>query len=208
MDDKIIDFAATSSYQGFHCWSCHDALSVRALFCNHCGSIQPPREIDHFLRLGLDRRTDIDLATLDRHLETLQRTFANDRFTLRSQKEKDYAAKHREAIQAAYDALRDPISRSRYWLQLHDISREQAGQTPPVVDELQKLFFDAREPVDLDSLARRTGQEIESNIVKLLSTLREKRWSEATEILAALDGMETLITKVRDKRQQLTPHKK
>jgi molecular chaperone HscB len=205
--DNIIDLAATGTQQGFHCWGCHTAVSVRALFCNNCGSIQPAREMDHFQRLGLEKRIDLDTEVLTRNFNQLQRTFSAERFIIRGQSEKNHAAKHREAIREAFDTLHDPIRRSRYWIDLHDDGAlAQAGLLPPIVSELQDEFSKAKETAQLDKLAQRTGQEIEFGIMKLLSSLRSREWKEANEILVALDSMEVLITQVREKRQSLTPH--
>lgn len=207
MTDKVVELASSGCNQGFHCWMCHEALSVRAMFCNNCGTIQPVRELSHFERLGLEKRVDVDLAALERNLATLLRTFAPERFMLRSHTEKNFAARHREAIQAAHDALHDPMARSRYWIDLHsDANKEASSVVPPIVTELQAEFEKAVETNQLDRLAQRTGHEIEMGIVSLLSNLRQQKWDKANEILVALDNMETLIVQVREKRQALTPH--
>ncbi|MBV8061274.1 MAG: hypothetical protein JO253_07090, partial [Alphaproteobacteria bacterium] len=33
------------------CWLCQKPASTRAIFCHHCGTVQPVRDIDHFARL-------------------------------------------------------------------------------------------------------------------------------------------------------------
>ncbi|MBI3418673.1 MAG: Fe-S protein assembly co-chaperone HscB [Proteobacteria bacterium] len=203
---EVIELAFAQ--EGVRCWMCHDGLSTRARFCNHCGCIQPARELDHFQRLGVPSQLDVDLQMLERHFTSLQRSFAPERFVIRSHAEKTYAAKHREALLEAYETLRDPMRRSRYWLQIHE-DKEFSGvdqPLPPVVLELQAVLEAAREATQLDRLAQRAGQEIEHGIMRLLNSLREQDWQRANETLSALDGLEDLITEVREKRQALTPH--
>ena len=48
------------------CWSCRGPVTALALFCHTCGAVQPPRQVDHFARLGLARGFEVDLAELDR----------------------------------------------------------------------------------------------------------------------------------------------
>ena len=48
------------------CWLCSQPVSQRALFCHHCGTVQPPRVLDPFTRLGLPVRFDVDSAVLER----------------------------------------------------------------------------------------------------------------------------------------------
>ncbi len=203
--DKVIELSPNQ--QEFLCWSCHENLSVRAMFCNHCGSIQPVRDIDHFQRMGMEKKVDIDLTSLEKNYAALQRTFNVERFIIRSQQEKTYAAKHREAVQMAFDNLRDPISRSRYWLMLNKAEASEAStqQNSAIISELHAMYEAAADTVQLDKLAQRTGQEIESGIVRLLSVLRSQDWESANKVLSELDELETLITAVREKRQSLTP---
>lgn len=206
--ENVIDLSAPGNQQGYHCWGCLGALSGRALFCTHCGSIQPVRESDHFQRLGLEKRIDIDMEAMSRNYAQWQRTFSPERFVIRSHTEQTYAAKHLEAIRAAYETLHDPIRRSRYWLELQN--PKEAGMAEnvllPIVNELKSEFESAREAAQLDKLAHRTGQEIEFGIMKLLSSLRGQAWKEANEILASLDTMEVLMKDLREKRQSMTHH--
>jgi molecular chaperone HscB len=206
--DKVIEI--TANQQDYLCWSCHENLSVRAMFCNHCGSIQPVREIDHFMRLGMEKKIDLDLQSLEKNHASLQRTFNVERFIIRQQQEKTYAAKHREAVQTAFDILRDPISRSRYWLMLNKVEAKEAStqQNSAIISELHVMYDGASETAQLDKLAQRTGQEIEMGIVRLLSVLRTQDWNSANQVLSELDELETLIASVREKRQSLTPQGK
>lgn len=204
--DKVVDFNINQQ-GGFCCWSCYGGLSARALFCNHCGTIQPVREADCFQRLGLERKVDIDPTQLEKNYAQLQRSFSPERFIIRSQTEKGHAEKHRAAIQDAYDTLRDPIRRSRVWIDLHDGADvlARARQTPTIVGELQDSFMKADATPALDKLAQRTGQEIEFGILRLLASLRAQDWPQANMILAELDGLETLIAEIRSKRLGMTP---
>ncbi|MDX1921881.1 MAG: Fe-S protein assembly co-chaperone HscB [Alphaproteobacteria bacterium] len=206
--DKVIDLS--SNQQDFLCWSCHQNLSVRAMFCNHCGSIQPVRDIDHFQRMGIEKKVDLDLQALEKNYAALQRTFNPERFIIRNQQEKTYAAKHREAVQMAFDNLRDPVSRSRYWLMLNKQEAKESStqQNSAIISELHGMYEGALDTVALDRLAQRTGQEIEMGIIRLLSVLRTQDWDSANRVLSELDELETLITAVREKRQSLTPHAK
>jgi molecular chaperone HscB len=203
--DKIIELSFAQ--EGFRCWMCHEGLSTRARFCNHCGCIQPVRELDHFQRLGLARNIDLDLAVLERNYTAFQRSFAPDRFVIRSHAEKTYAQKHSVALTEAFDTLRDPVKRSRYWLELHaeenGTVRPDAGS--PLLNELQSVLEASQEAIELDRLARRAGQEMEHGIMRLLGSLRHKNWKGANEVLTILDGLESLITQVREKRQAMTP---
>lgn len=191
----------------FRCWSCHETLSVRAIFCGHCGSIQPVRDIDHFQRLGLERNVDVDFERLEKNYHSLQKTFSAERFIIRGHMEKNYAAKHREAVTQAYETLRDPIRRSRYWIGLNAENQEKMPKnaSSPIVAELQDAFAASGETASLDKLAHKTGQEIEFGIIRLMASLRAQDYEMANRVLMELDDMENLIVQVREKRLSMTP---
>src|SRR6185369_4643583 len=179
--DKIIELAFAQ--EGFRCWMCHEGLSTRARFCNHCGCIQPVRALDFFQCLGLPRNVDVDMQVLERNYTSFMRNFLPERFTLRSHAEKTYAQKHIVALNAAYDTLRDPMKRGRYWIELH---AEENGEvipesTPPLLLELQAVLDTVQDVAEYDRLAQRAGQEVEFGIVRLLSRLKQKDWAGANE---------------------------
>ncbi len=72
------------------------------------------RGVDHFARLGLERRIDIDQTELERQFAVMQRTLDPDRFAIRSVNERIHAAKQLTSLIEAYEVLRDPVQRGRY----------------------------------------------------------------------------------------------
>jgi len=103
-----------------YCWLCQKPMSTRALFCHACGAIQPVRAIDHFARLGLECRLDVDAEILERQYATLSAMLSPERFLIRGLGERGHAAKQLEALNEAYETLRVPLRRGRYWLQLNE----------------------------------------------------------------------------------------
>src|SRR5580704_3180663 len=121
-----------------HCWLCQKPVSSRSLFCHHCGTIQPVRDIDHFARLGLERRLDLDLEHMEHQYAALARTLDPQRFMIRGVGERGHAAKQFEALTEAYDTLREPLKRGRYWLTLNEKEFKQATNAHPFVQELRQ----------------------------------------------------------------------
>jgi len=116
------------------CWSCHGPVTGRALFCHTCGAVQPPGQVDHFTRLGLDRDFQIDGADLDRRYFGFQRNLHPDRFTRRSAKERAIAESQSASLNQAYETLKEPLARAAYLLELAGI-RSAAANAATVDDE-------------------------------------------------------------------------
>lgn len=189
----------------FHCWLCQKPVSTRALFCHHCGSIQPVRDIDHFARLGLERRVDIDMELLERQFAALSRTLDPQRFMIRGMGERGHAAKQFEALNAAYETLREPLKRGRYWLELHKKEFEMESSENEFVKELRAELNSADQPAQCDRVAQRAGHAMQQGIMGLMQFLRGQNWNAASAALAELDGLESILGDVRSKREGLTP---
>jgi len=188
----------------FHCWLCQKPVSTRALFCHHCGSVQPVRPLDHFARLGIDRRIDIDMEHLERQYTTLSRTLDPQRFLIRGMGERGHATKQFEALNEAYETLREPLKRGRYWLALHQTEFQQAVAANPFVVELRAELDSAAEPSQCDRVAQKAGQALQEGIMGLMQSLRGKDWQMANATLIELDGLESILGEVRSKRAVLT----
>jgi len=117
------------------CWSCHGPVAGRALFCHTCGAVQPPGQVDHFTRLGVDRDFQIEAGDLDRCYFGFQRNLHPDRFARRS-------ARESASLNQAYETLKEPLTRAAYLLELAGI-RSPAAHAATVDDE--ELLSEAME---------------------------------------------------------------
>jgi len=188
----------------FHCWLCQKPVSTRALFCHNCGTVQPVRDIDHFARLGMERRIDIDMDLLDRQYAALSRTLDPQRFLIRGMGERGHATKQYEALNEAYEVLREPLKRGRYWLALHEKEFERDASANPFVLELRAELDSAAEPSACDRVAQKAGQAMENGIMGLMQYLRGQDWQLANATLIELDGLESILGDVRSKRETIT----
>lgn len=188
-----------------HCWLCQKPVSTRALFCHHCGTIQPLRDIDHFARLGLERRIDIDMELLEHQYAALSRTLNPQRFMIRGMGERSHAAKQLEALNESYEVLREPLRRGRYWLALNEKEFSKASDVHPFVKELRQELETAAEPSQCDRVAQKAGHALEQGIMGLMQALRGQKWQEASATLVELDGLEAILGDVRSRRTKLMP---
>jgi molecular chaperone HscB len=201
--NEFVGMANGDSY----CWLCQKPVSTRALFCHLCGTIQPVRDIDHFARLGLERRLDVDAEMLERQYTTLSRTLAPERFLIRGMGERGHAAKQLEALNEAYETLREPLRRGRYWLQLNEQEFKKEAAVNPMVCELRRELTDAASPSHCDRVAQKAGQALEQGVVTLMQALRGGDWQQANQTLIQIDGVETILDEVRSRREELMPLK-
>ena len=80
---------------------------------------------DHFALLGLERRYAIDTDVLEERYRELQARFHPDKFAHQSDADKRAAMQWATRVNEAYQALKQPIRRARYLLEL-------LGQDPQI----------------------------------------------------------------------------
>ncbi len=112
------------------CWSCRGPTPAAEPFCATCGAVQPPGQLDHFRRLGLERGFALDTAEVERRYFALQRRLHPDRFATRGPRERALSQSQASSLNAAYETLMDPLRRAGYLLALEGIAVDRGdGQT-------------------------------------------------------------------------------
>ena len=68
------------------CWNCENKISKNEEFCPKCNLIQKfNNEIDHFTRLNIERKININTKKLTKEFRKLQSKFHPDKFSLKSE---------------------------------------------------------------------------------------------------------------------------
>ena len=125
---------------------------------------------NYFELFGLPERFDVDLVELASRYRELQRRFHPDRFAAASESERRQSVQMTAEINAAYQALRDPVARGRYLLELRGVAMHADTDTrmdPAFLMqqmELREALVEARKAADRG--ARLTG--LQQEVVELM----------------------------------------
>ncbi|MBP2299468.1 molecular chaperone DnaJ [Azospirillum picis] len=195
------------------CGTCGRPVAPRALFCHACGAAQPPRPLDPFTRLGMERRFDIDPEQLARQHAGFTRAMDPQRFTARGPRQQANAKAQAEALNEAYEVLRDPIRRAHALLSL--LGGVPAGnEEDEEIADLQARLERAQDAGELDRIGLDLGQRVEA-CIKYLAPAFRKAQSDggpdghgtdgAARILARLERLEAMAAEARTRRTGLAP---
>lgn len=187
------------------CWLCGRSVAARALFCHACGAVQPPRPLDHFSRLGMERRFDIDLEMLAKQRAGLSRALDPERFTARGARQQALARQQAEALDAAYEVLHDPVRRARYLLELNGDSPLMLDAADPETTALKAELAAATDAVAVDRLGAQVTRRIAGCIKDLATAFRGGATDLAAATLSRLEALESIAAEARAKRAGLTP---
>ena len=145
---------ATTTEAPARCWSCGAPVSEPTAFCAACGAVQPPGAADHFVRLGLARGFDVDLADLERRYFDLQRSLHPDRFARRSEREQALSMQQSVALNEAYGSLKEPLRRAEYLLSLAGVTvNAENGNLPTDPAILAEAMADREAAEEANDLA-------------------------------------------------------
>lgn len=175
--------------------------------CPECGGLQPfPPGADHWAVLGLPRRLAVDRADLERRFHELNRRFHPDYFRLRPTDEQAVSLENSAAVNAAYRALRDPVSRVEYLLELEGMALGTAGQARPPADLFEEIMELQEARQELEGATPAEAPALRARLEAAWTDLEARRVQTEADLVAvfpkwdaASDGdRRALLGKMRD----------
>jgi molecular chaperone HscB len=114
---------------------------------------------DYFAVFGLPRKLVVDLSLLEQKFLQLSWKLHPDNFVNASEQEQELSLKKSSELNDAYRALRDPLARVEYLLQIEGERKEgeKKQQAPP---ELLEEVFELNESLDELREARESGADL------------------------------------------------
>ena len=209
------------------CWRCQDEHTPQ-VFCPACEALQLlPPDIDYFTVFGLARDPMLDEQALANTYYALSRQLHPDLHQTGTTEEQEASLQNTAVVNRAYRALRDPVQRGRYWLELNG---EQLGKEnnkiPPAlalfVFEVQEKLAAVREAQSAGTSGALTGLKAELDQVRddldnRTRGLQQKlaanfsKWAQANgssellgELKRVLSDMAYLRTLTRDVEKALS----
>lgn len=185
------------------CWICQTSLSARAAFCHDCGTIQSVRNVDHFTRLGLEVRFDVDRELLELRYTALARIYQAERFGAKGPRQRQLATEHFTAVEEAYADLRCPVRRAQYLLSLLDGAPAGEPKADSETVVLRDELTIAADAPAIDRVAFKASHGMEVAIRELSAAFRQQSYDEAAVVLARLAEFEDIAASARARRNAI-----
>ncbi|MGE0152576.1 MAG: Fe-S protein assembly co-chaperone HscB [Reyranellaceae bacterium] len=209
MNEVISPSGASVADHVATCWSCKGPVDRRALFCHTCSAVQPPHALDHFARLALTPRFDLDAAELERNYFRFQRIVHPDRFAAKSAREKTLSQAQAVAFNDAYETLRHPVARALHLLELKGAPLPKGEHT--VKDPMLLMAaLEDREALDgasnvaqIDALTAKAQQGFDKTLAALRDHFARDELKAAQAAVLRLRYLEKLLEEARIRRARL-----
>src|SRR5579883_1884543 len=113
---------------GAGCWYCKAPVSGSDHFCPSCNKVQPAAAVDYFTFFDLPRKLNIDTAALEKMFYKLSRRLHPDVYAQSGANEQSWSLEKSSLLNDAYRALKDPIARTEYLLELEGVKLEEQSR--------------------------------------------------------------------------------
>jgi molecular chaperone HscB len=189
------------------CWSCKGPVAAQALFCHTCGGIQPPGQLDHFRRLGLEPDFDVDLDIVEKRYLGFQRAIHPDRFATKPAKERALAERQAVALNEAYEVLKDPLRRAAYLLRLKGldaaVSKDETVRDPELLMEAMEAREALMEATSIDrveKLQAKAGADAIAILSELSKAFASDDLTAANRLTTRLKYLRKYLEETRTRR--------
>ncbi|KAB0790937.1 hypothetical protein PPYR_02737 [Photinus pyralis] len=181
-------FCTQKSHQT--CWNC--GTYALELLCPNCNSIQhPPSMPNYFNLFNIEENYEVNQPLLTRKYRQLQAVLHPDRFSHKSQTEKDISADYSALVNNAYGTLQKPLERGIYMLHLHGerIDESDRGTDPNFLMEIMQLNEEIEEAQTADELRhlnKKSKEKLDCITQKLATCFRDNNFQAAKELIIQL----------------------
>ncbi len=193
------------------CWSCKGPVGGCDLFCQTCEAVQPPGQLDHYSRLGLDVTFDINENELDRGYFDLQRLLHPDRFATKGPQEKVLSQQQATCLNDAYETLKDPLTRADYLVHLKGVGVLTEGcdlvnDTALLMEsmEMREALAEAETPEAINEIIKRARKGIKECTDELSQVFAQDRIEDACHLTTRLKYLRKLLDETRVQKAKLT----
>ncbi|OWF47933.1 iron-sulfur cluster co-chaperone protein HscB, mitochondrial-like [Mizuhopecten yessoensis] len=145
------------------CWKCGKTKHGRSeLFICVCGVVQEVSDLTYFQVLDIKEMFDVDLNVLAFKYKELQKMLHPDKYSQKTEKERDLAAIQSSLVNKAYATLTKPLPRALYLLELNNLPVEEANSDVDP-DFLMEVMEINEELAEVDSPEALQGMQTEND---------------------------------------------
>ncbi|XP_060533353.1 iron-sulfur cluster co-chaperone protein HscB [Cylas formicarius] len=123
------------------CWKCGlERKNITKVFCEECNTVQNPYESANYFKIfNLEEKFDIDPKVLQGKYRRLQSVLHPDKFTTKSEEERNISENFSSLVNKAYNELQQPLKRAEHLLKLKgDIGEKEISAEPEFLIEMME----------------------------------------------------------------------
>lgn len=198
-----------SSDSPLKCWNCN-YIHKSELFCSKCKKLQePPENVTYFDIIGIPKSYDVTVAEIQRKYKELQKLLHPDKFSNKSEKEKQLSENLSSLVNVAYTTLLNPLQRGLYMLELNNvtISEDTDDKDPEFLMEIMERNEEIENALSdhtkIKKLAKENDQILNSMSLDIAEAFREKDMKKAKAQLIRMKYYNSINSRLKKLQHDL-----
>ncbi|XP_054006801.1 iron-sulfur cluster co-chaperone protein HscB [Hylaeus anthracinus] len=198
-----------SSDSPLKCWNCNFTYKSD-LFCSKCKVLQEaPENITYFDIIGIPQSYDVQIKEIQKKYKELQKLLHPDKFSNKSEKEKQLSENLSSLVNKAYSTLSHPLKRGLYMLKLNN--RTISEETDNMNAEFLMEIMEKNEEIDdalndhkkLKKLMDKNEAMLNNLSMEISNAFREKNMEKAENILIRMKYYDSIHTRIKKLKHDL-----
>ncbi|KYN01877.1 PREDICTED: iron-sulfur cluster co-chaperone protein HscB, mitochondrial [Cyphomyrmex costatus] len=191
------------------CWNC-DYVYKSKIFCSKCKVLQElPQNLNYFEIMGIKKNYNVIDEEIHRKYRELQKMLHPDKFSNKSEKERQISEKLSSLINKAYSTLMHPLKRGLYLLQLKGISIPEGTTSlnPEFLIEIMERNEEIENAIENKDKVLKLTKESKELLNKMSKQVAEAFSKEdietATKILIKMKYYDTIYNRLKKLKHDL-----
>lgn len=191
------------------CWNCNYAYKSD-IFCSKCKVLQePPENLTYFDIMSIPNSYDISPVEIKKKYKDLQKLLHPDKFSTKSEKEKELSATLSSLVNKAYTILLHPLKRGLYMLMLNGVTISE--ETENVNAEFLMEIMEKNEEIEDAGNDKEKIKELTQQNTALLNSLtkevadafRQKDIKKAESLLIKMKYYDSINIRLKKMKRDL-----
>ncbi|XP_033750346.1 iron-sulfur cluster co-chaperone protein HscB-like [Pecten maximus] len=194
----------SSTLTGRTCWKCGKTKNGRSeLFICECGIVQEVSDLTYFQILDSEETFDVDLKVLALTYKELQKILHPDKYSQKTEKERDLAEIQSSLVNKAYTTLTKPLSRALYLLELNKLPIEEANSDvdPDFLMEIMEIneeLADADSPESLQKIQTENNERVNDCFLEISKAFQDGNITLAREHVIRMTYFVNIDEKIKE----------
>jgi molecular chaperone HscB len=157
--------------------------------------------------MGVKETFDVDLHELTEKYRDLQRILHPDKYSQKSETEKEFSLQHSAIVNRAYNTLQRPLARGLYLLHLNEDALEHETQiaASDFLDEIletNEAILEAESADEIATIGARNQAKIDAIVLRVSEAFKNNDQQKAKELLIRLKYYSNIGEKIKEALQK------
>ncbi|XP_076623745.1 iron-sulfur cluster co-chaperone protein HscB-like protein, mitochondrial isoform X1 [Colletes latitarsis] len=206
---NLTNISQYSSDSPLKCWNCNFTYKSD-LFCSKCKTLQkPPENLTYFEIMGIPKSYDVMETDIRRKYKELQKLLHPDKFSNKSEKEKQLSENLSSLVNNAYSTLSHPLKRGLYMLKLNN--RTIPEETDNINAEFLMEIMEKNEEIDdafndhekIKKLMEENEVVLNNLSMEIADAFRENDVIKAETLLIRMKYYDSIHTRLKNLKHDL-----